>query len=640
MTAPAATLSSSAPTTVADPFAVNVSFTEVVTGLSSSDFVVTNGAASNVSGSGSNYTVTITPSAVGQVTVSLPANSVSDAAGNGNSVSTTLSRTYGTTAGYTISGVYQVDGHGVPNVVVYLFANDNAENSINTISIYSSNIIARTLTDENGAFTFTAVANGDYQIKTEQSGIYTAIGNTTVEDSDPDPVVVEPGVVDITTSSVYAPWNTFLGMTNVAELSNHDDTALDVAIVARDSTGASIASETITLGAHTKYDVVLNDLIAADNYGIIKFTVAGTAAFRCDVASYRASQDATSGRTMDFAFSVPCQNPSYGSTAGLTNRMFPGVHESDRTVSNWLAVTNLSDASHQFTVTNYSQEGSVLNTEHFTIAPLARFDIDAGNYSDVGLVSVAPDDDTIPYLATINRYDSGTNDSRVFAFGSYNQDGSGATKCFPISNVDGAIGYVEQGNRADSTATISSVIYSSDGSTVSTSSDTFAPHTVMHKDFGSALPNGTSGTVCLTSNVSNALIAFEPTYYFAQGELSTVLLTTSKQPSGPSTQYGSYNRFFSAYNWLRLTNLSSSGVDATVTTDPSQSNAQSSSYFIPAHGRLDVPLHAAPFNAASDSYGAVEVDGAVAGDVVRVISGGSGGVGAGAASAMVGGVVR
>ena len=61
-------------------------------------FTVTNGKASSLSGSGSSYTFTVTPTTDGPVTVQIPANKAQDSAGNGNSASDPLSVTYDHTA--------------------------------------------------------------------------------------------------------------------------------------------------------------------------------------------------------------------------------------------------------------------------------------------------------------------------------------------------------------------------------------------------------------------------------------------------------------------------------------------------------------------------------------------------------------
>lgn len=51
-----------------------ISFTEAVTGFDISDLVITNGTASNFTGSGTSYSVQITPTAVGNVSIQIPVN--------------------------------------------------------------------------------------------------------------------------------------------------------------------------------------------------------------------------------------------------------------------------------------------------------------------------------------------------------------------------------------------------------------------------------------------------------------------------------------------------------------------------------------------------------------------------------------
>ena len=85
---------STASNNVNGPFTVNAVFTEAVNGLTLSDFTVTNGTKSGLSGSGSNYSFTVSPVSIGSLTIQLPANRVTDAAGNGNTLSNTLNVNY------------------------------------------------------------------------------------------------------------------------------------------------------------------------------------------------------------------------------------------------------------------------------------------------------------------------------------------------------------------------------------------------------------------------------------------------------------------------------------------------------------------------------------------------------------------
>lgn len=78
------------------PIPVNIDFSRAVNGFTLADLAVSNGSASNLVGSGLTYTVDITPTASGTVTVSLPASSVTDDVFNSieNPASNTLSLTY------------------------------------------------------------------------------------------------------------------------------------------------------------------------------------------------------------------------------------------------------------------------------------------------------------------------------------------------------------------------------------------------------------------------------------------------------------------------------------------------------------------------------------------------------------------
>ncbi len=89
---PSVVISSSAADPVSGTFDVTITFSEAVTGFDVTEILVGNGSASGFAGSGAAYTATITPQAdyEGDVVISVSANSVQDAAGNGNAPSNEL----------------------------------------------------------------------------------------------------------------------------------------------------------------------------------------------------------------------------------------------------------------------------------------------------------------------------------------------------------------------------------------------------------------------------------------------------------------------------------------------------------------------------------------------------------------------
>lgn len=97
---PTATLTSStvanAGSTNSSAVLMSATFSESVTGLVVGALSLTNCTVASISGSGSSYSFTVVPSGQGAVSVTLPADSADDSAGNGNLVSNTYSFTYDT----------------------------------------------------------------------------------------------------------------------------------------------------------------------------------------------------------------------------------------------------------------------------------------------------------------------------------------------------------------------------------------------------------------------------------------------------------------------------------------------------------------------------------------------------------------
>ncbi|MGI8904958.1 MAG: beta strand repeat-containing protein [Candidatus Sumerlaeaceae bacterium] len=92
--APAASLSSAAGDPVSAAISVSVATGESTTNFVSGDITPTNATVSGFSGSGSSYSFTLTPTGEGLFSAVINAGAYTDAAGNGNTVSNTVSRTF------------------------------------------------------------------------------------------------------------------------------------------------------------------------------------------------------------------------------------------------------------------------------------------------------------------------------------------------------------------------------------------------------------------------------------------------------------------------------------------------------------------------------------------------------------------
>ncbi|TDU73324.1 YVTN family beta-propeller protein [Prosthecobacter fusiformis] len=105
------------------PFTVQAQFSQQVTGLALTDFTITNASPSNLTGSGASYSLTLTPTAPGAVTITLPASSVVNAGAIANTASNTLSVTYSPPVVVSLQGQdvgsVEVTGSTVFNAGVY-----------------------------------------------------------------------------------------------------------------------------------------------------------------------------------------------------------------------------------------------------------------------------------------------------------------------------------------------------------------------------------------------------------------------------------------------------------------------------------------------------------------------------------------
>lgn len=92
------------------PFEVAVNFSENTTGLTLDDFIITNGIINALAGNGSNYTLTLTPTVGGIVTLQLPADSVLGDENKSNLSSNTLGILFSTSDSPS-SGTILLDDH-------------------------------------------------------------------------------------------------------------------------------------------------------------------------------------------------------------------------------------------------------------------------------------------------------------------------------------------------------------------------------------------------------------------------------------------------------------------------------------------------------------------------------------------------
>ncbi len=188
-TAPTVTITSAANDPTNAAFGITITFSEDISGFDLADLVIGNGTASNLTGSGAVYTVTVTPAADGALTVDLGAASAQDAAGNDNTAAAQFSIQADITAPVApvISGISDDTGSDAADGVTTdntLSVSGTAEANSTVEVFIDATSVGTAMTDVAGDWTYdhsaTTLPDGSYSITAKATD---EAGNTSAESS-------------------------------------------------------------------------------------------------------------------------------------------------------------------------------------------------------------------------------------------------------------------------------------------------------------------------------------------------------------------------------------------------------------------------------------------------------------------------
>jgi hypothetical protein len=139
---PTVTLNSSVPgVTNQSPIPVTVTFSEAVTDFTVHNLTTDNAGVTNFSGSGSTYTFDLVPLGQGTVTVAVAAGAAHDPAGNGNTASSTLSRTFASVAPtVTLTSSVQAETSLAPIPVTVTFSEPVTHFDVSKVTVSNGGI--------------------------------------------------------------------------------------------------------------------------------------------------------------------------------------------------------------------------------------------------------------------------------------------------------------------------------------------------------------------------------------------------------------------------------------------------------------------------------------------------------------------
>jgi len=164
--APVATFNAPASYTGTGDISVGLTFDEDVTGLEVSDLVPTNASVADVSGSGTDYTITLTPDGSGSIDLLLSADAVTDEAGNGNA-ETSVSSSLGTVIADAIGPVATLDAPSEYTDTSAVTVTVTFDEAVNGFGNAVDDVVV-----SNGTWTLVGGSDGDstYQIEVAPDG--------------------------------------------------------------------------------------------------------------------------------------------------------------------------------------------------------------------------------------------------------------------------------------------------------------------------------------------------------------------------------------------------------------------------------------------------------------------------------------
>jgi Ca2+-binding RTX toxin-like protein len=412
--------------------AYTYTFSEVVTGLAANDFNVTNGSISSVSGSGTTWTVNVTPAAgvaSGNISLVLANSAVTDAAGNPNVSVTNNLQAIDTVSPAAPTIISIVDD--VPNITGTVGSGGNTNDTIlllngtaeanSTVTLFNGTTVIGTTTATAGglwSFTTPALSNGNASFTAK---VTDAAGNQGAASSAYAVTVIQNDIVtlsDVTvnegsgTASITASvTRAVLGNDLVLQLSNN----LSVTIPVGSTTGivsfsvqgddpyidTTTTNVTITAATGGNYEV-LNTTDTASI--VITDTVDITTV---NLSTANVNEDAAS-----VTFTATLTNASQGSTTIVTNlgtitiadgattgTLVVNTQDSDVYVDPDSLTATISSA------TNSNFESLVIGTAAATAQITDTVDVTTVTLSDV----TVNEGDTVTLSASVDHAPQGSN---------------------------------------------------------------------------------------------------------------------------------------------------------------------------------------------------------------------------------------
>jgi hypothetical protein len=266
-------------------------------------------------------------------------------------------------------------------------------------------------------------------------------------------------------------------------------------------------------------------------------------------------------------------------------------------------------------VLKFDANGVSLGSTTVSVAPFARFDLEAGHQNPgpnaVGLIEIEPLTSNTNYKAFLIRYGekgSGVNSDFAFAFPLTARTFESSPLFLPISTTGNAQNWLELVNIKPSPISVLVNIYEENGSLINASSFQLSSRAQAHININEIIPSSSVGHVKVSTSPANSLIAQSMFYFYSNTGRIASMYGSEGKTLGFETQTGSYNLYLNMANYLKISNISTINQIINIRIQ-NHDGFRNISLTVISKSSLDLPLHHSSFGTSSNTYGLVKIEG-------------------------------
>jgi glucose/arabinose dehydrogenase len=355
----------------------------------------------------------------------------------------------------------------------------------------------------------------------------------------------------------YSLWNGYRGQFNILECSSASSVSTEFSVRLHSSNGDTLTNEPLVVPAEGSAHLVLNSIAKLQNaYGLlallpIEASKDQSHRVNCALMQYGDGYFTTNSEVVGqgSVVALSLRGAFQGSRSFPFNTLSPFSDISR--VQNWLSVFNADSEHRGYTIEQYDLNGALLDRERIeSLAPFARYDLEIGGFSTVGLLRVVPDRVDAEYGASLMRYGMRSGDTR-FAVELAELENLEESATYPLSTAGPSLNWMELFNNGSDSVTFS-LSFKVDSSESTIEREYELPgNSVRHINAGLLVGENSHASFSIDYAEAGGSVGLASMHYGRSS--SWAYQSHAPKPLQPgAAEMSLYNTYLGAANWLRI----------------------------------------------------------------------------------------